>query len=224
MRHRNYAYVLVVLVAAVTLIGGALNDVTARGRVLDESTGDPIAGAQVVYGIRVVLTDADGNYVLDHLPRGARFSIQPRGYDPATGDTSTTEVKLHPFALSLQVNERDSGDPPKPVAKPEIRQGDTRVGGPGTDDGSVVAAPYPQIGSQLLVCAPDHDTLTIEARGGAATPRVVQLTRGVQGCPPLPTPSPTSAPSPSGSPAPSASPAASASPSPTATPSPTASP
>jgi len=222
MRHRNYAYVLVALVAVVTLIGGAFNDVTARGRVLDESTGDPIAGAQVVYGIRIVLTDADGSYVLDHLPRGARFSIQPRGYDPATADASTTEVRLHPFALTLQVNERDSGDPPKPVAKPEIRQGDTRVGGPGTDSGSVVAAPYPQIGSQLLVCAPDHDTLTIEARGGAATPRVVLLTRGVQGCPPLPTPSPT--PSPSGSLSPSGSPAPTASPSPSATPSPTASP
>jgi hypothetical protein len=218
MRHRNYAYVLVALVAVVTLIGGAFNDVSANGRVIDESTGDPVSGAQVIYGIRIVLTDADGRYVLDHLPRGAKYSIQSRGYDPASGDTSTTAVTLHPFALSLQVNERDSSDPPKPVAKPEIRQGDARVGGPGTDSGSVVAAPYPQIGSQLLVCAPDHETLTIEARGGAATPRVVLLTRGVQGCPPLPTPSPTPAPSPSGNPAPSASPSATATPSPTASP------
>ncbi|HEV2011939.1 MAG TPA: carboxypeptidase-like regulatory domain-containing protein [Candidatus Limnocylindria bacterium] len=220
MRHRNYVYVLVLLVAVVTLIGGAFNDVSARGRALDESTGDPVVGAQVIYGIRVALTGADGTFVLDHLPRGAKFSIQSRGYDPATGDTSTTEVTLHPFALSLQVNEQGSGDPPKPVAKPEIRQGDTRVGGPGTDTGSVVAAPYPQIGSQLLVCAADHDTATIEARGGAATPRVVVLAKGTQGCPPLPTPSPTPAPSPSpsGSPAPSASPTPTPSPSPSKTP------
>jgi len=216
MQHRSYVYLLVLLVPAVALIGGWLNDTTASGRITDGSTGDPIAGAQIIYGIRIVLTDADGRYVLDHLPRGSRYSIQSRGYDPASGDSSTTEVVLHPFALSLQVNEYDSGDPPKPVAKPEIRLGDTRVGGPGTDNGSVVAAPYPQIGAKLLVCAPDHDTLNIEARGGAATPRVVALTRGVQGCPPLPTPSPT--PAPSGSPAPGASP------SPTATPSPSTSP
>ena len=215
MRHRNYAYVLVALVAVVTLIGGVFNDVSARGHVLDESTGDPIVGAQAIYGIRVVLTDADGTFVLDHLPRGASYSIQSRGYDPGAGDTSTTEVKLHPFALSLQVNEKDSGDPASPVPQPEIRFGDTRVGGPGTDTGSVVAAPYPDIGSQLLVCAPDHDTATIEARGGAATPRVVVLAKGTQGCPPLPTPAPTPAPSPSGSPVPSGSPAPGGSPAPT---------
>jgi hypothetical protein len=220
MRHRNYVYVLVLLVAGVTLIGGAFNDVSAHGRVLDESSGDPVAGAQAIYGIRVALTDANGNYVLDHLPRGARYAIQSRGYDPGSGDTSTTEVKLHPFALALQVNEKDSGDPASPVPKPEIRQGDTRVGGPGTDTGSVVAAPYPDIGSQLLVCAPDHDTATIAARGGAATPLVVVLAKGTQGCPALPTPSPTPTPSAS----PSASPSSSASPTPTPSPSPSKTP
>jgi hypothetical protein len=122
--------------------------------------------------------------------------------------------------MSLQVNEVDSGDPAKPVPQPEIRQGDTRVGGPGTDAGSVVAAPYPPIGSSLLICAPNHDTLTIEARGGAATPRVVALTRGVQGCPPLPTPSPTPSPSPTASGAPAVSPT----PPPAPTPSPSKSP
>lgn len=220
MRHRSYVYVLVLLVAVATLIGGAFNDVSARGRVLDESTGDPVVGAPVSYGIRVVLTGADGTFVLDHLPRGARFSIQSRGYDPAAGDTSTTEVQLHPFALSLQVNEQDSGDPPKPVAKPEIRQGDTRVGGPGTDGGSVLAVPYPQVGSPVLVCAPDHDSTTIDARGGAAIPRVVVLAKGTQGCPALPTPSPTPAPSPSpsGSPVPSGTPSPSGSPAPSTSP------
>ncbi|MEA2662758.1 MAG: CarboxypepD reg-like domain, partial [Chloroflexota bacterium] len=211
MRHRSYVYVLVLLVAVVTLIGGLFNDVTARGRILDESTGDPLPGAQVVYGSRTVVAGPDGSFVLEHLPRGARYAVQARGFDPGSGDTATTEVKLHPFSLSLQVNEKDSGDPPQPVAKPEIRQGDTRVGGPGTDTGSVVAAPYPSIGSQLLVCAPDHDTATIEARGGAATPRVVVLAKGTQGCPPLPTPAPTPTPSPS----PSTSPAPSATPTPT---------
>src|SRR6266516_6662619 len=131
MRHRNYVYLLVLLIPAVALIGGWLNDATASGRVTDESTGDPVAGAQVIYGIRIALTDADGRYVLEHLPRGAKYSIQSRGYDPGAGDTTTTEVILHPFALALQVNETDSGDPPKPVAKPEIREGDARVGGPG---------------------------------------------------------------------------------------------
>jgi hypothetical protein len=211
MRHRNYVYLLVLLVPAVTLIGGWLNDTSARGRVVDETSGDPIARVLVTYGIRSVLTDADGVFVIDHLPRGARFSIQSRGYDPASGDVTTTEVKMHPFAMSVQVNETDSGDPPKGVAKPEIRQGDARLGGPGTDNGSVVAAPYPQISSSLLICAPGHDTATIPARGGAASPVVVALPKGTQGCPALPSPSP--APSPSGSPVPSASPSPAPSPS-----------
>jgi hypothetical protein len=217
MRHRNYVYLLVLLVPLIALIGGWFNDTTARGRVVDESSGDPVVGAQVIYGIRVTLTNGDGTYVVEHLPRGARLVIQDRGYDPGNADATTPDVTLHPFALSLQVNEANSGDPPKPVPSAEIRQGDTRVGGPGTDTGSVVAAPYPQIGSQLLVCAPAHDTLTIEARGGAETPRVVALPTGTQGCPPLPTPSPTPSPSPtiapSATPSPSAGPSASPSPS-----------
>lgn len=211
MRHRNYVYLLVLLIPAVTLIGGWLNDATAQGRVLDESTGEPVAGAQVIYGIRVTLTNADGTYTVDHLPRTARLAIQSRGYDPGTADLATSEVQLHPFSLSLQVNEANSGDPAKGVAKAEIRNGEARVGGPGTDNGSVVAAPYPPIGAKLLVCAPDHDTATIEARGGAASPRIVTLTKGSQGCPPLPTPP---APSPSGTPLPTAPPSPSPSKSP----------
>lgn len=216
MRHRNYGYLLVLLVPAVTLIGGWLNDTTASGRVLDESTGDPIAHVLVTYGIRSVFTASDGVYVLEHLPRGAKFSIQTRGYDPVSADTATAEVKLHPFAMTLQVNEKDSGDPPKGVAKPEIRQGDARLGGPGTDSGSVVAAPYPQLGSQLLICAPGHDTVTIPARGGAATPVVMTLAKGTQGCPALPSPSP--APAPSRSPLPTVAPSASPTPAPSKSP------
>ena len=218
MRHRYYVYLLVLLIPAVTLIGGWLNDTTARGRVLDESTGDPIARVLVTYGIRSVFTDTDGLYVLDHLPRGAKFSIQSRGYDPVSGDIATTEVKLHPFAMSVQVNEMDSGDPPKGVAKPEIRQGAARLGGPGTDNGSVVAAPYPQVGSQLLICAAGHDTVTIPARGGAASPVVVALAKGTQGCPALPSPSPIPGPSPSGNPLPTASPVPPPTPSPSKSP------
>jgi hypothetical protein len=208
MRHRSYVYLLVLLIPAVTLVGGWLNDTTAHGRILDESTLDPVAGVQVIYGIRVTLTGADGTYTVEHLPRGARLAIQARGYDPAAADPTTVELKLHPFSLSLQVNEADSGDPPKGVAKPEIRLGTTRVGGPGTDGGSVVAVPYPPIGNSLIVCAPDHNTATIDARGGAATPRVVTLTKGTQGCPPLPTPAPSPSSSPAGTPLPTATPSA----------------
>ena len=220
MRHRNYVYLLVLLVPVLALVGGWLNDVTARGRVVDESSGDPIQGAQVIYGIRVVLTGADGTYVVEHLPRGARLVIQDRGYDNGNVDaTASGDVTMHPFSMSLQVNEAGTEASPKPVPSAEIRQGDTRVGGPGTESGSVVAAPYPQIGSQLLVCAPNYDTLNIEARGGAATPRVVALKPGTAGCPPLPTPSPTPSPSPTAAPSATPSPAAPApSPSPSKSP------
>jgi hypothetical protein len=214
MRHRNYVYLLVLVVLAVTLVGGLLNDTTARGRVLDESTGDPITQALVTYGIRSVYTDTGGAFALEHLPRGARFTVQLRGYEPASAEAERTEIKLHPFSMSLTVTEKDSGDPAKPVAKPEIRQGDARLGGPGTDTGSVVAAPYPQIGSQLLVCAPGFDTTTIAARGGAASPLPVALPKGTAGCPPLPTPSST--PTPSGTPLPTGTPLQTASPTPPA--------
>src|SRR5258708_10745538 len=161
MRHRNYVYLLVLLIPAVTLVGGWLNDATAQGRVLDESTGDPVVGAQVIYGIRVTLTNADGTYTVEHLPRTARLAIQSRGYDPGTADLTTSQEKLHPFSLSLQVNEAHSGDPPKGIAKPPIRNRETRVGRPGTDKGSVVAAPYPPIGPAPLVGPPAPDTATI---------------------------------------------------------------
>src|SRR5258708_30262205 len=145
MRHRNYVYLLVLLIPAVTLVGGWLNDATAQGRVLDESTGDPVVGAQVIYGIRVTLTNADGTYTVEHLPRTARLAIQSRGYNPGTADLTTSGVKLHPFSLSLQVNEANSGDPPKRPANPEIRSGATRAGGPATENAAGLAPPAPPI-------------------------------------------------------------------------------
>src|SRR5258708_11519460 len=115
MRHRNYVYLLVLLSPADTLVGGWLNDATAQGRVLDESTGDPVVGAQVIYGIRGTLTNADGTYTVEHLPRTARLAIQSRGYDPRTADLTTSEVQLHPSSPSLHRNEPNSRRPPTGV-------------------------------------------------------------------------------------------------------------
>ena len=48
--HRYFLAVPFVLLLAITLIGGQLNSVDARGKVIDDSTGQPVAGVSITYG------------------------------------------------------------------------------------------------------------------------------------------------------------------------------
>src|SRR5438445_447994 len=68
----------------------------ASGRVLEESTAIPIAGARVVFAFRgrsrlQAVTDQDGRYSFDELEPGPyRLTVQKTGYvplDPATVPT-----------------------------------------------------------------------------------------------------------------------------------------
>ena len=236
LRHRHFVYLPFVLLLLGTLLGGQLNRVDARGVVVDMSTGDPVADVPISFGIRQTVSDAQGRYELLNLPRGARVTARPRfSYSAQTVDAEATRIELPPVTLNLQVNQKGTGDPtaaPSPipavgVKKPQVRQGD-KVLGSGTDTGSVVVVPYPEVGSKMLVCADGYTSLEIEARG---TLRTIELELGGTGCPPLPSPSPTASPSwlPSASPigSPSGSPGGSPSPSgttPAGSPSPSSSP
>jgi len=212
LQHR-YAPALPVVALFVTmLVGGLLNSVDAHGVVQDLSTGAPVGGAEVTFGSRNTVTGPDGSYAMGNLPRGARLSSQPRGYGKGSAPADGSVLELPPLTLSLLVV-REGSDPQVGVPSPEVRRGD-RVLGKGTVSGSVVVAPYPEVGATLLICAAGYESREIQARG---ITQEVPLKPGGAGCPPLPSPSPLPT-APGQSPQPPPSPAPSPSPSPTASP------
>ena len=212
MRFRYLVFVPFLVLLFGTWLGGYfLNTTEAHGIVVDSSTGQPVKDVDVAFGQRKDVTDENGAYDLVDLPRGARISISPRfSYADQSVDTDATKVELVPTTLSLTVIEKNVV-PDQPVKSAEVRQNDKLLAS-GTDTGAVVIAPYPQVGSKILVCAPDHQSTEVEARGTQLT---VGLVSGGTGCPPLPSPSPSG--SPSASPGASGSPAPAPSPSPTPT-------
>lgn len=213
LRHRHLVYLPVVALFFGTLISGLFNAVDARGTVIDMSTKEPVKDVPIVYGSKRTITDASGHYELLNLPRGARITASPRfSYSQQSVPAEATTIELPPITLNIQVNQKDT-NPALGVKAPQVRQGDNKVLGRGTETGSVVVVPYPEIGSKLLVCAAGYTPKEIEARGILQT---VELVFGGTGCPPLP--SPSSSASPSGSAAPPGSPAASPSASPSASP------
>jgi hypothetical protein len=169
----------------------------------------------VRFGSRQTVTDADGRYAIDNVPRGAKIDTTHRYYGKHTVPPEQTELRIIPLTITFHV--RDQYQPAKGVDTPEARQPDDTQIGKGTATGEMVVGPYPVIGSTVLICAKDYASTQVLAKGVEMD---VQLapSKGSD-CPPLksppptPTPSTTPAPSGSGSPAPSASPSASPSPS-----------
>jgi hypothetical protein len=217
-RHRIVSLAPIVLLALATLIGGWLNGVEMRGRVLDDFTSDPIGtagAAKVTHGGRSVTADpSSGTFTFPDLPRESRVSVDAPGYLRTSVPVTQDEIRMSPLSLTIQVNEAGT-NPVKPIAKAEIRQGTTLLNTT-NDSGNIVVSPYPAKDAKLLICATGYDQKEFTVHGVVAT---IELTPGTNACPPLPTPSPTPSPSPSPSPSgstPSASP--SASPSPTASP------
>lgn len=205
LRHRDLVYLPFVIFFLGTVVSGQFNRVDARGVVVDASTGEPVKDVSVIFGNRRTTSDDQGRYELLNLPRGAKVTARPRfSYGQVSVAAEATKIELPPITLNLQVNQKGT-DPAKGVDKPEVRQNDKALG-LGTETGSVVVVPYPEVGSKVLVCAAGYHSLEIEARG---TIRTVELEFGGTGCPPLPQPSPSPGASPSGSPAPTASPSAS---------------
>jgi len=211
---RWHRYALVapfVLFLLILLIGGLVNRVDAHGRIIDDTTDEPIAGVAVTYGSRSTATDADGRYVLDNLPRGATLATTHKYYGRNGVAADRTELRLVPLTLTLEVHDAATG---KGVDTPEARQpADVQVG-KGTVSGEMVVAPYPPRDVPLLVCAKNYTPAEVKPRGNLQN---VDLTFAEgQSCPPLKTPAPT--PTPSITPLPSGSPASSPTPSPTGSP------
>ena len=207
--HRFFAFVPFVLMFVVTLIGGQLNTVDARGRVIDTSTGDPVSGVSITYGQnRGAVSREDGSYQIANLPRGARLATRASGYQPQNPAAEATEIRLVPGSLTIQVNEEGTTD--KRVPAYEVRQGTTVLAKCTAEPcGQVVVTTVDIVGQKALVCAPNHESKEIELKGVTLVMTLPQ--KDGAGCPPLPSPSP----SPSPSSAPTAPPA---SPSPTASP------
>ena len=207
-RYRRHRYALVVpfvLLALVTLFGGVFNTVDARGRVVDDTSAEPIAGVRVTYGSRAAVSDADGVYLIVNVPRGARLAAQKPGYSRAVSAAAEVgEIRLTPLSITFAVKDEATGGA---VPQPEARQREKQLA-KGGDSGEIVVAPYPLRDAPVFICAPSHDSTEVTPRGATMD---VLLKPGGSGCPPLPTPPPT--PVPSESPAPSGSPTASPAPS-----------
>jgi hypothetical protein len=211
-RYRYLVYLPFALFLVATVLGGWVNTVELRGRVLDDLTGDGVPAAKLTHGQRSVVTDGSGAFDFPNLPRSSRLVVDAPGYFRLGVPTTQDEIRLAPNSLTVVVKEAGAS-PEKFLGKADVRQG-TKVLGTTTDGGNTVISPHPGKDQTILVCATDHESKTLPVRGVAM---IVELATGGTGCPPLPTPSPS--PSPSGSAAPSASPSASPSPSPSPSPS-----
>jgi hypothetical protein len=215
VRHRYLVYLPFALFFVATVLGGWMNTIELRGRVVDDLTSDGIKAASVIHGQRSVITDDTGAFDFPNLPRSSRIVIDAPGYFRQGVPTTQEEIRMAPNSLTVVVKEAGA-TPDKPLAKADVRQGD-KVLGTTTDSGNAVISPHPGKDQTILVCADGHESKTVPVRGVLMT---VELAVGGTGCPPLPSPSPSASPSGSAAPSssPSASPSASPSPSPSKTP------
>ncbi len=195
----------------VTVLGGFLNTVDARGQVIDDSTGLPVAGVSITYGAsRGAVSGDDGSYLIPNLPRGARLRTNMPGYQPANPAAEASEIRLKPGSLTLQVNEE--GNPDVHVPGVEVRQGTQVLAKCAADPcGQLVVTIVDIVGQDALVCAPGHEQKTIALKGVTLITTLKKQEGGA--CPALPTPSPSPSPlptaTPSLTPTPTASPSAS---------------
>jgi len=211
VRHRYLVVLPLAVMLVATMVGGWLNTVDAQGRVVDDSTGLPVAGVSITYGANKGAVSAeDGSYLIPNLPRGARLRTRMNGYRPENPPAEATEIHLVPGALTLQVNEEGTTD--QRVPQFEVRRGDKVLAKCTSDPcGQVVIDLSDIVGQTALLCAPNHESKNIELKGVTLVTTLKHLEGA--GCPALPSPSPSPAPSPGASP--SAAPSASPTPSPT---------
>ena len=193
-----------------TVIGGWVNTVDLRGKVVDDFTNDGVGSASLKHGIRSVVTSSDGSFEFPDLPKTSRLQVDAPGYFRTNAPTTQDEIRMNPISLTVVVQEA-AVVPPNYIAKAEIRQND-KVVGTTNESGNTVISPHPGKDAQLLVCAPNFTPKTVPVHGVTLT---VELVVGGSGCPPLPSPSPSASPSASPGASP---PAPSPSPSPTSAP------
>ena len=209
--HRRALVIPFLVLIIGTLVGGQLNRIDARGRIIDDTTGLPVPDVTVSYGVRAVVTGADGTYEIDNLPRGARLDAQHRYYGRHPIPAEQTELRVEPLTITFEVHDAATD---KGVDTPEARQPDDTQIGKGTNSGEMVVGPYPDRSRPVLICAKNYEAKQVTAAG---VQMAVQLAaKDGAACPPLKSPPPTPSPSPGASPSGSAGP--SATPSPTGAP------
>ncbi len=163
------------------VIGGLVSGVDARGRVVDEYTGDGVV-ATLTYGDRSVQSAADGSFVFAGLPRFGDMRVDSRGYQRTYVPTTQTRVALHPLAFTVYVREQGTQD--KWIPQAEIRLDGKRIA-TANASGNTVVSPHPGPGKSLLICAAGYAPKEVPARGVLV---IVDLAPGGSGCPPLGTP------------------------------------
>jgi hypothetical protein len=197
---------LVILFLA-TVIGGWVNTVDLRGRVIDDFTDQGIINASLTHGQRVASTDVNGNFELLSLPRQSRMRVDANAYLRTSVPTTQDQIRMTPTSWSAIIVESGTETP---VEKADIRQG-TTVLATSTAAVNTIVSPHPGRGAKVLVCAEGYESREVDVVGVL---QKVELSRGGSGCPPLPSPSPSPGASPTGSPGASPTPTPSPSPSP----------
>lgn len=192
-----------------TVLGGWVNTVDLRGRVVDDFTDKGIINASLRHGQRVVGTDVSGNFEFPNLPRQSKMQVDANAYLRTGVPTSQEEIRMKPTSWTVLIKELGSAE--KSIQKASIRQG-TTVLATSSEAVNTVVFPHPGKGAKVLICAEGYQSQDVDVVGVLQT---VELAPGGTGCPPLPSPSPLASPSAS----PSGSPATSPSPSPSPTPS-----
>ena len=195
---------ILVLILA-TVIGGWVNTVDLRGRVVDDFTDKGIINASLTHGSRVVGTDVNGAFEFLGLPRQSKMQVDANAYLRTGVPTTQEEIRMKPTSWTVLIKEL--GKPEKSIQKADIRQG-TTVLATSAEAVNTVVFPHPGKGAKVLICAEGYQSQDVDVVGVLQT---VELAPGGTGCPPLPSTSPS--PSPSASPG--ASPGTSPSPSPT---------
>src|SRR3981081_3741868 len=80
VRHRYLVYLPFALFFVATVLGGWVNTIELRGRVVDDLTSDGIKAASVIHGQRSVITDDTGAFDFPNLPRSSRIVIDAPGH------------------------------------------------------------------------------------------------------------------------------------------------
>lgn len=210
-RHRYALLLPFVAFVLVALVGGLLNGVTVRGRLLDDYTDAPVKDGQLSIGVRRTWSAEDGSYVFENAPRTTPIKIDAGGYFRTNAPPQGGDVRLAPNSITTQVNV-EGASPVVGVPSAQIRQ-ETRILATANNTGGANVNPHPGRDAKLIVCAKGFATKEVTAKGVTL---VVELRRDEAGdCPPLPTPTPDPNATPRPSPSPAASPSVAPSPSPT---------
>lgn len=203
LRHRYAVLLPLVLVVVATVVGGILNSVDARVRIIDDLTDKGVKGAKITHGLKVTTTDDNGEFVLPSVPRTSKYQIDASGYFRTSAPMTAEEVRLKANSVTIYVYD-ETKTPDDRIKNPQARQGETKDGtilATGTDSGQMTVTPHPGKDAKLFICAEGFEPKVITVEGVLMQ---IGLKPGGAGCPPQasPSPSPGATPSPSG-PAPS---------------------